>query len=294
MYNEDYGKLLESLRENAEKIYVDGLDIEIRNCADRKKGCLDPRSAKTKNLTREDFAEGREKMHPELWANETHLLGLADQKQKTQLELMRAQFGWTSSDKSTGIRTICRRLSGLKGEFCLYQYEVPSVRKERPCLIFFHGGGFFGGDIATVENQCKLLAQLMRGVVFSVDYPLCPEHPFPEGFEACYTSVKWVYENAKELGISRKRIGIGGDSAGGNLSLVCALRDRDEGSHMISYEALIYPGVNMSEDLEHPVYWREEYYENPYQNADIAEEIRGVGKFAHEVAAWYMPEGGEG
>ena len=67
----------------------------------------------------------------------------------------------------------------LKEEFYLYQYEAPSSEKERPCLVFIHGGGYFGGDIATVENQCKLLAQMINGVVFSVDYPLSPEHPYP-------------------------------------------------------------------------------------------------------------------
>lgn len=289
--DEAYEELLKSLHKNAEKICVDGLDMEVRNCADREKGRPDPRSVAARGLTREDFAERKEMLHPELWANETHLLGLKNPEGKSRLELMRAQFGWISSDRSVGIRTICRKLSGQKGEFKLYQYEIPSAKKDRPCLIFFHGGGFFAGDIATVENQCKLLAQRMEGVVFSVDYPLCPEHPFPEGFEACWRSVKWVYAHADVLGISREKIGVGGDSAGGNLSLVCTLRDRDEGSHMISYEALIYPGANMSEDIEKPVYWREEAYDNPFEDTVIAEEIRSVGELSHDVAGWYMPDG---
>ena len=286
-----YKELLESLKDNAEQIRVDGLDIEVRSCSDREKGRPDPRSAAASNLTRDDYAKRKETLHPELWANETHLLGLENKEGKTQLELLRAQFGWISSDKSTGIRTIRRTLEGLKEEFYLYQYEAPSSEKERPCLVFIHGGGYFGGDIATVENQCKLLAQMINGVVFSVDYPLSPEHPYPEGFEACYRSVKWVYAHAEELGVSKKKIGISGDSAGGTFSLACTLRDRAEGSRMISYEALIYPGVNLSENIEQPTYWKEENYENPHQDPLISAEIRTIGKMSSSVLEWYLPAG---
>lgn len=286
-----YSELLESLKNNGEHINAGGLDIEVRNCADREKGRPDPRSALASRLTREDFAKRKETIPLELWANETHLLGLENKEGKTQLELLRSQFGWISSDKSTGIRTIRRTLKGLKEEFYLYQYEIPTWEKERPCLIFIHGGGYFGGDIATVENQCKLLAQMINGVVFSVDYPLSPEHPYPEGFEACYRSVKWVYTHAKELGISQKKIGISGDSAGGTFSLACTLRDRAEGSKMISYEALIYPGASMSENMEQPTYWKEENYENPYKDPLISEEIRAIGKISSDVMEWYLPIG---
>lgn len=61
----------------------------------------------------------------------------------------------------------------------------------------------------------------------------------PEGLEACFSAVKWVYAHAEELGISQKKIGVGGDSAGGNLALLCALWDRDEGTRMISYAAQV-------------------------------------------------------
>ena len=71
-----YKELLESLKDNAEQIRVDGLDIEVRSCSDREKGRPDPRSAAASNLTRDDYAKRKETLHPELWANETHLLGL--------------------------------------------------------------------------------------------------------------------------------------------------------------------------------------------------------------------------
>lgn len=291
MYTEEYGRLLRSLKENAKKIQADGLEIEVRNCADREEGKADPRSTAAAGVTREDFLHFRDRLHPQLWANETHLLGPECPEDDSKLHFLRAQFGWISSDMSTGIRTTCHEITQTGEPFRLYQYEVLSPEIHRPALIFIHGGGFFGGDIATVENQCKLLAQLSGGVVFSVDYPLSPEHPYPAGFDACYAALNWVYAHAGELGIDTGRIGMAGDSAGGNLTLACALRDRMEGHHMLSYEALIYPGCHMGETVEQPLYWKPEIYDNPCQDPLIEAQIRIIGETSVMAAAWYIPEG---
>ena len=87
-------------------------------------------------------------------------------------------------------------------------------KEERPCLIYIHGGGFFGGDTLTVENQCKRFAELADAVVISIDYPLSPETKYPVAFHMCRETVSWVWEQATHLGIDRKKIGISGDSAG--------------------------------------------------------------------------------
>ncbi len=291
MNTEEYGRLLRSLKENASMIQVDGLEIEVRNCADREPGAADPRSAAAAGVTRGDFMHFRERLHPQLWANETHLLGPEQGENYSKLEFLRAQFGWVSSDMSTGIRTTCHEIAAEQGNFHLYQYEALSKETQRPALIFIHGGGFFGGNIATVENQCKLLAQLSGGVVFSVDYPLSPEHPYPAGFDTCYEALRWVYAHAGELGIGADKIGMAGDSAGGNLTLTCALRDRMEGNHMLSYEALIYPGSHMGETLEKPIYWKPEMYDNPKQDPLIEAQIRIIGEISVMAASWYIPEG---
>lgn len=288
---EEYTGLLDSLKENAEKTVVEGLEIEIRNCKDRIPGQADPRSAAAAHVTREDFVLRRKELDPQLWANETHLLGPEQAESMEKLDVLRAQFGWISSDRSVGIRTVRHELTANGRPFYLYQYEVLSAEENRPCLIFIHGGGYFGGNIETVENQCKLLAQLCGGVVFSVDYPLSPEHPFPEGFDACYESLKWVYGHAEELGIGKHKIGMAGDSAGGNLTLACALKDKAEGKGQLSYEALIYPGVHMKENIENAYYWKEEDYDNPWQDPLIEAQIRIIGETSVEAAAWYVPSG---
>lgn len=117
-----------------------------------------------------------------------------------------------------------------------------------------------GGSLKTVENPCKALAEKADAVVVSVDYRLAPEHAYPAGLTDCFDAVKWVFGHAAEIGVNPQQIAVCGDSAGGNLATVCAMMDRDRGSGMIKFQALIYPSVNMAgvqtEDFE----WSIEQY----------------------------------
>lgn len=125
-------------------------------------------------------------------------------------------------------------------------YKRFSERKPgKPCLIFFHGGGWLGGTPYTVENPCRLIAQLADAVVFNVDYSLAPEKKFPNGFQDCCAAVRHVWEHAEEYGVDRQKIAVGGDSAGGNLAAAVSLWDRDMGTHDIALQVLIYPCVTM-------------------------------------------------
>ena len=96
-----------------------------------------------------------------------------------------------------------------------------------------------------MENPCKYIAQCADAVVVSVDYALAPEHPYPQGIEDCYGAVCYVHDAAATLGIDPGRLGVAGDSAGGNLAAVCALRDRDSSSHHIRFQGLLYPALNI-------------------------------------------------
>lgn len=95
-----------------------------------------------------------------------------------------------------GIGPYCKN---SHGSFRVWEYKPASKRGNCPYLIFIHGGGFAAGDTATVENQCKLIAQMADGVVLSVDYPLAPENKHPAALDACYDTVVWAWENAGEL-----------------------------------------------------------------------------------------------
>jgi acetyl esterase len=127
----------------------------------------------------------------------------------------------------------------------------PEVEGPTPTMVFFHGGGFVIGDIETHDDQARLICRDGAMVVVSVDYRLAPEHPFPAGFEDCLAATRWAAENIADLGGDARKLVVGGDSAGGNLSAVVALACRESGPALAA-QFLIYPGVDFSEDADYP------------------------------------------
>jgi acetyl esterase len=116
----------------------------------------------------------------------------------------------------------------------------------RPALVYFHGGGFLFGDLESHDGVCRALAKDSGAVVIAVDYRLAPEHPFPAGVDDAYAATGWVAANAGRLGIDAHNIAVGGDSAGGNLATVVAMRCRDAGGPALTAQVLIYPVVDQS------------------------------------------------
>jgi acetyl esterase len=113
-----------------------------------------------------------------------------------------------------------------------------------PGFVNFHGGGFLLGDLESEHPRCLKMATNAGAVSVGVDYRLAPENPFPAGVEDCYAALKWVAENAEELKIDPNRIGIGGASAGGNLTAAVALMARDRGGPDLALQMLIYPVID--------------------------------------------------
>jgi len=110
-----------------------------------------------------------------------------------------------------------------------------------PLLVFFHGSGFVLCSLDTHDGICRNLAAGAGCVVASVDYRLAPEHPFPAAPEDCLLATRWCAAHAAELGADPARLIVGGDSAGGNLAAVTALRLRDEGGPSLLGQLLLYP-----------------------------------------------------
>lgn len=113
-------------------------------------------------------------------------------------------------------------------------------------LVYFHGGGWSYFSVDMYDAQLSALADLTDSVIISVNYQKSPEHKFPIPHDDCFTGLKWVFAHANELGIDGTKIGIGGDSAGGNLAAGVALRNRDEKLFPIAYQLLIYPCVGLN------------------------------------------------
>ena len=119
-----------------------------------------------------------------------------------------------------------------------------------PALLYIHGGGWVIGDLDTHDVVCRTLANGARCAVFSVEYRKAPESPFPAAVDDCFAALNFVSREEKKLGINAKQLAVGGDSAGGNLAAVMALMARDAGGPAISFQLLIYPGVD--QQMGHP------------------------------------------
>lgn len=125
------------------------------------------------------------------------------------------------------------------GDLKLRFYE-PSSGADRPFVLFFHGGGFIIGDLASHDGLCRRLAAATGLPVVAVDYRLAPEAPFPAAIEDGAAALGWLQDNAGTLGLHRHCWAVAGDSAGAQLALAVALRAASRGRGA-SYAALLYP-----------------------------------------------------
>lgn len=139
-------------------------------------------------------------------------------------------------------------IPGQGGELPLRVYRgIGTQPDERlPCLVYLHGGGWVIGNLESHDRLCRRLANVARICVVAVDYRLAPEHRFPAALDDAATALRWVSDNVDALGITPGRIGIGGDSAGGNLAAVLALMGRDGTAAPTMFQALIYPVVDLT------------------------------------------------
>lgn len=116
-----------------------------------------------------------------------------------------------------------------------------------PVLVYFHGGGFTIGNIATHDSLCRQLAHQAHCAVVSVDYRLAPEHRFPAAVEDAWDVVRWLAHAGTSKQLDPRRIAVGGDSAGGTLAAVCAILARDA-SLPLALQLLFYPGTSAQQD----------------------------------------------
>ncbi|MCY1167221.1 Carboxylesterase NlhH [compost metagenome] len=116
-----------------------------------------------------------------------------------------------------------------------------------PVLLYFHGGGFTIGSIATHDVLCRQLSHLSGCAVVSLDYRLAPEHKFPTAANDAWDALQWLAAHAPALGLDGARMAVGGDSAGGTLAAMCAILARDAGLALM-LQLLFYPGCAAHQD----------------------------------------------
>ncbi|MCU7784974.1 alpha/beta hydrolase [Lelliottia amnigena] len=113
--------------------------------------------------------------------------------------------------------------------------------KVLPAVVYYHGGCFVSGGFSTHENQLRQLAFLSGCRVIAVQYRLAPEHTYPAAHDDAEYAANIVWKHALEMGVDRNYITLMGDSAGGHLALITALRVRDSGEWLPRRLVLIYP-----------------------------------------------------
>jgi acetyl esterase len=133
-----------------------------------------------------------------------------------------------------------RTMPGPGGAMALRIYK-PSAEANLPVIAFFHGSGFVLCSLDSHDLICRQLCKTSGAIIVSVDYRLAPEHKFPAASDDCLAATRWIGDHASKFGGDPARIALAGDSAGGNLAAVTALRVRDQGGPALRGQLLVYP-----------------------------------------------------
>jgi acetyl esterase len=155
------------------------------------------------------------------------------------------------------------RIAVRDGAMIAARLYAPSQDK-LPVLLYFHGGGFTIGSVATHDALCRHLSHLAHCAVISVDYRLAPEHKFPTAADDAWDALQWLAREAPALGLDGARLAVGGDSAGGTLAIVSAIEARDAGLPL-ALQLLFYPGCAAHQDTpSHQTYAHGFVIEEPH------------------------------
>ncbi|TCW37839.1 acetyl esterase/lipase [Laceyella sacchari] len=177
-------------------------------------------------------------------------------------------------EKSPHVITTTRMIAGPVGEIMVKVYE-PANRPDTPLpgLLYIHGGGYVLGHPDRDDINCEITVLEVNCVVVSVDYRLAPEHPYPAAIEDCYAALKWMADSAAELSIDKKRIAVGGGSAGGGLTAAVTLMARDKGGPAICFQMPLYPMIDNR---------------NTSPSSREITSPKAVWNRDHNIAAWKM------
>jgi monoterpene epsilon-lactone hydrolase len=146
-------------------------------------------------------------------------------------------FAWL---RTRGLNVQGVRDGALRGEWLTP--EKASGSKGVGVILYIHGGGYVACSAATHRPITAALARLSRRSVFSLDYRLAPEHPFPAALDDAFAAYQWLLAQ----GTPASEIALAGDSAGGGLVLACLLRVRDAGLPMPACAVCFSPWTDLA------------------------------------------------
>lgn len=160
---------------------------------------------------------------------------------RAQMEVMAAS---RKAETLPVARIVNRTIPGPAGEIAVRLYwpnTSAAAQAPSPAIVYFHGGGHVIGSLDSHDLIARNLCGGAEAIVVSVDYRMGPEHRFPAAVDDSFAALDWVHANAASLGADPARLGVHGDSAGGNLAAVVALLARDRGGPALRLQSLVYP-----------------------------------------------------
>jgi acetyl esterase len=131
-------------------------------------------------------------------------------------------------------------VEGRDGPIPARVYTRPGTSPGAPAILFIHGGAFIDLGLEHCDNVQRGLAQRTGYVVVGLSYRLAPEHPFPAALHDCADVLQWMHDT-RPGGLDPQRIAVGGESAGGNLTVALCLYARDNDGPAISHQSVYYP-----------------------------------------------------
>lgn len=146
-------------------------------------------------------------------------------------------------------------------------YSPRDIIEPAPCLIYYPGGGFVVGAYPYMHTIAMMYGRYADCKVLFVNYRMANETGMAGTMEDGYRALQFTFENAREMGIDREKIVVGGDSAGATIATATALMARDRKGPEISGQMLMYPCTSIQPDT-----WSRQHFNNtPGINSDWVE-----------------------
>ncbi|KAL4233398.1 Importin subunit alpha-3 [Mactra antiquata] len=187
----------------------------------------------------------------------------------------------------------------------------------RPGIVYYHGGGWVLLNPEQYSMYCQEIALQTGSVVVSVDYRMAPEYLYPIPLEDCLTATRYFMNNAEQYGVDKNKIGVKGDSAGGNLAMAVSLKlSKENNIPKLKFMSLDYPALQLF-DFHLPCYKSYEdgpgfltkkimvrywllyafgdmtYFDTLYNNKHLTKEVL-ASEHADHVNAKLLPENMQG
>ena len=127
----------------------------------------------------------------------------------------------------------------------------PKNNKEKlPAILYLHGGGWVIGDVDSYDMVIRKLANCTKSVVIFPLYSLSPEAKYPTAINEIYSVLEYMYDSTVQFNIDKNNIAIVGDSVGGNMATVTAIRTKNKRGPQLKFQCLFYPVTNADMDTK--------------------------------------------